>query len=199
MDTIMTKTITYNISKHAKERYTQRILNKDDNNEIQRFILENEDKIKTDINKMITYGELIYQGKQTGKNASNNVISVYLKDTWVVLADSKTENVITLYKIDLGCGDEFNQQYISKMMEKLNQNKETLMSACLEVETESSMYKEMIDDAAAQINEYKSMIKNLEELCKGYQSIIDNNMVKVSQANKEVAEVVNALVGKKEF
>ena len=61
------------------------------------------------------------------------------------------------------------------------------------------MYKEMIDDAQAQINEYKSMIKNLEEMSAGYQSIIDNNRVKVSQANMEVANVVNTLIGKREF
>lgn len=193
------KIITYNISKHAKERYVQRLLNKEDNSEIQRFIIENEEKIKTDINKMIQFGECIFQGKQLQKDGKGNMISVFLKDTWVVLADTKNENVITLYKIDLGCGDDFNKQYIDKMMDKLNKNKDNLLSVKLEVETESSMYCEMINDAATQINEYKSMIKNLEELCKGYQTIIDNNMVKFSQANKDVAEVINTLINKREF
>lgn len=194
-----TTEITYTISRHAKERYTQRLLNKEDNNEIQRFIVENEDKIVTDINKMINFGQLIYSGRQTQKDGKGNILDVFLKDCWCTLVDSKSHNVVTLYKIDLGCGDEFNQQYISKMMEKLNANKDELVSTKIEVETESNMYRDMISDAQAQINDYKSMIKNLESLCAAYQDIIDNNVVKISQANKDVAEIINTLISKKEF
>ena len=195
----MTELTDYKISKHCKERYSERILGKEDNYEINRFIAENEDKIKTDINKMISYGVMIFSGKQSQKDGKGNVLNVYIKDTWVVLVDIKSNLVVTLYKIDLGCGDEFNLQYISKMMEKINQCKDNLTTAQLEVLSETEMYTEMINDAQAQINEYKSMIKNLEEMCKGYQSIIDNNRVKVTQANREVADVVNTLVGKREF
>ena len=195
----MVELTDYKISTHAKNRYAERIMGKDDNNNIQRFIVENEEKIKTDINKMISYGECIYIGKQSQKDGKGNVLNVFLKDCWIVLVDIKSEVVVTLYKIDLGCGDEFNLQYVSKMMEKLNQNKDNLVSVQLEVEAESITYKELIDDAQSQIFEYKSMIKNLEEMCNGYQTIIDNNRVKVSQANIEVIDVLNTLIGKKEF
>ena len=194
-----TTEITYTISRHAQTRYVERLLNKEDNNEIQRFIVENEEKIKTDLNKMITYGDLIYSGRQTQKDGKSNVIDVFLKDTWCILTDNKTKNCITVYKIDLGCGDDFNQQYISKMIDKLNASKDELETATKEVETESNMYKEMISDAQAQILEFKSMIKNLEHLCEAYQEIIDNNIIKISQANRGVAEVVNTLINKREF
>lgn len=199
MDTNLTETITYKISNHAKERYSERLMGKSDNNEIQRFIIENNDKISTDLNKMVAYGDLIYIGKQSQKDGKGKVLNVYLKDTWVILVDSQSEVIVTVYKIDLGCGDEFNQQYVDKMMEKLNASKDELMTANIEVETESTMYKEMIEDAQTQINEYKGMIKNLESLCNAYQEIINNNIIKVSQANRGVAEVVNTLIGKKEF
>lgn len=189
----------YKISKHAMTRYAERLLNKDNPNDINRFIVENEDKIKTDINKMVSYGDMIFAGKQSQKDGKGNVLNVYLKDTWVVLVDIKSEIVVTLYKIDLGCGDDFNLQYISKMMEKLNEKKNNLAFIQTEVEAESITYRELIDDAQAQINEYKAMIKNLDDMCNGYQLIIDNNRVKVSQANMEVANVVNTLVGKREF
>jgi len=199
MDINLTETITYSISRHSKERYAQRILNKEDNNEIQRFIVENEDKISTDINKMVQYGDKIFTGKQSQKDGKGKVLDVYLKNTWVILADSSSNTVVTIYRIDLGCGDDFNQQYISKMMEKLDESKDKLMAVNIEVETESAMYKEMISDAQIQIAEFKSMIKNLESLCSAYQDIIDNNIVKVSQANRGVAEIVNTLINKKEF
>lgn len=64
---------------------------------------------------------------------------------------------------------------------------------------ENQMYQRMIDEAAAQINEYRGFIKNLEELCKSYQSIIENNSVKISQAGRKTAGMVNALIQKREF
>ena len=190
--------IEYTISAHAKQRYAERIMGKEDI-DVNRFITLNEDKIKTDINKLIQYGDLIFTGKQTNKDGKNSMVDVYLKDCWIVLADSRIKNVITLYKIDLGLDDEFNKAYISKMMEKLNANKSVLESVQQQVQEESNTYREMIKDAETQIKEYRSMIKNLEELCTGYKTIIDNNCVKVSQANRDVAEVLNTLIGKKEF
>ena len=180
------------------ERYAERVMGKEDI-DINRFITLNEDKIKTDINKLISYGTLIYQGKQSQKDGKGNVIDVYLKDCWVVLADNRAKNVVTLYKIDLGFDEEFNKLYVSKMMEKLNTYKEVLENTKQQVQAESNTYKEMISDAEIQIKEYRTMIKNLEELCVGYKTIVDNNNVKVAQANKDVADVMNTLIGRREF
>lgn len=192
----------YTISRHAMERYSERLMGKEENIDINRFITLNEDKIKTDINKMISYGELIYTGKQykskDGKNA-NAVVDVFLRDCWIVLADSKSKNVITLYKIDLGLDDEFNKIYISKMLVRLNESKAALEETKKQVEAESNTYRELIAEAEFQIKEYKAMIKNLEELCVGYKTIIDNNIVKVSKANRDLAHVLNTMIGKKEF
>ena len=190
--------IEYNILTHAKQRYAERIMGKE-GIDVNRFITLNEDKIKTDINKMIEYGTLIYQGQQSQKDGKGKVVDVYLKDCWVIFTDGKDKVVITLYKIDLGLGDEFNKTYISKMMEKLNANKEVLKSVQQKVQEESDAYRVMINDAEAQIKEYRTMIKNLEELCVGYKIMIDNNNVRVAQANKDVADIVNTLVKKKEF
>lgn len=189
----------YKISKHAEERYSQRLLNKDNMNDVNKFITENKEKIKTDLNKMVSYGECIYVGRQSQKDGKGKVLNVYLKDTWVLLVDTSNDTLVTIFKIDLGCGDEFNMQYINKMLEQINQSKENLAATQLDVTKESAMYKEMQDECKAQINEYKAIIKNLEELCSGYQYIIDNNNVKVSQANREVADIVNKLINKKEF
>lgn len=189
----------YKISKHAEERYSERIMGKEDANNINRFIADNKEKIKKDIHKLIEYGELIFTGKQSQKDGKGNVLNVYLKDCWVVLVDNKSEVVVTLYKIDLGLGDEFNKTYISKMVDKINESKTKLEDIQLKVLEESNMYKDMINDTESQINEYKSMIKNLENLRDSYKSIIDNNNVKITQASREVAECVNTLVAKREF
>ena len=191
--------ITYTISKHCKERYAERILGRDNNNEIQSFIVQNEDKILNDITKMITYGELIFSGKQSTKNDKSNTVHVYIQGCWIVLVDAFTNNVITLYKVDLGCGDEFNTEYVTLMLERINNAKTELSATQLKNINEANMYREMIDQNTSQINEYKNFIKNLEALNEGYKQIIDNNTVRISQANREVANIVNVLIGKKEF
>lgn len=196
---VVENVVIYNISKHGMERYAERIMGKEDNLDVNRFVTLNEGKIKTDINKLISYGELVYSGKQSQKDGKGNVIDVYLKDCWVVLVDNRSKNVVTLYKIDLGFDEEFNKLYVSKMMEKLDTYKEVLENTKQQVQTESNTYREMIADAEVQIKEYRTMIKNLEELCVGYKTIIDNNNVKITQANKDVADVVNTLIGKREF
>nr|DAE28700.1 MAG TPA: hypothetical protein [virus sp. ctmTa7] len=191
--------LEYKISDHAQKRYAERIIGKDNQVEINRFVTENKDKIKTDINKMIQYGEMIYAGIQSQKDNKGKVINVFLKDCWVVLVNIQTHIVVTLYKIDLGCGDEFNQIYVSKMLNKLNEKKKLLAETKFNVAKESEEYKNLISDAQSQINEYKSMVKNLESMCIGYQTIIDNNTVKIKQADREVADIVNTLINKKEF
>lgn len=195
---VVENVVTYNISAHAKQRYAERIMGKEDI-DINRFVTLNEEKIKTDINKLISYGELIYQGKQSQKDGNSNMIDVYLKDCWVVLADSRTKNVITLYKIDFGLDEEFNKTYISKMMEKLNICKANLEIIQQQVQMESNTYREMIADAEFEIKQYRTMIKNLEGLCEGYRTIIDNNNVKIAQANKDVSDIINTMIGKKTF
>ena len=190
---------TFTISKHAKERYALRILNKEDNNEIQKFIVENEEKIQTDINKLVEYGEKIFTGKQSQKDGKGKVLDVYIKDLWVVLVDGQSNIVVTLYKIDLGLGDDFNIEYVKKYIDKIHEVQSEFSSIQIEVLKESNMYRQMIDESQTQIKEYKWFIKNLEELCAAYQSIIDNNTVKVAQANRAVAETVNNLITKKEF
>lgn len=191
--------LEYTISDHAQQRYAERIMGKDDNCDAKQFIINNKDKIQKDINKMIHHGQKIFTGKPPQKGNQSNLVDVYLKDTWIVLVGESSKNVVTLYKIDLGLGDEFNRSYVSKMIDKLNKSKEELEVVRLRVQTESDMYREMIEDFEAQIKEYKGMIKNLEELCSGYKSVIHGNCIQVSQAEREVADVINTLVNKKEF
>lgn len=189
----------YTISMHCKTRYAERILGKDDANEIQRFIVENEEKIKTDINKMIEYGEKIFTGKQSQKDGKGKVLDVYIKDTWVILVDTQNGVIVTVYRIDLGLGNDFNTEYVKKYIDKIHEVQAEFSSIQMQVLEESNMYRIMIDESQAQIREYKGFIKNLEELCAAYQSIIDNNTVKVAQANRVIADTVNTLIAKKEF
>ena len=192
---------TYTISKHARERYAERIMEKDSAYDINKFIVDNEDKIVVDINKMIQYGTLIHCGKMYAKDGKqlNNNVEVYLNGLWIVLSDPKTHNVITLFKIDLGVDEEFHKLYTSKMMDKLNTAKHNLLQAKEEVIKENEDWRIKIVENTCQINEYKNYIKNLENLNAAYKSMMDNNSVMVSQQEQEIIHIINTMIGKKTF
>lgn len=193
--------ITYTISKHARERYAERIMEKDSAYDINKFIVDNEDKIVVDINKMIQYGTLIHCGKMYAKDGKqlNNNVEVHLNGLWIVLSDPKTHNVITLFKIDLGVDEEFHKLYTSKMMDKLNTAKHNLLQAKEEVIKENEDWRIKIVENTCQINEYKNYIKNLENLNAAYKSMMDNNSVMVSQQEQEIIHIINTMIGKKTF
>ena len=60
--------INYAISTHAKQRYAERIMGKEDI-DVNRFVTLNEDKIKTDINKMNEVRKIIWS-----KNKGDRVV-----------------------------------------------------------------------------------------------------------------------------
>ena len=191
----------YTISKHAKERYAERIMEKDSTYDVNKFIVDNEEKIIVDINKMIQYGTLIHCGKMYNKDGkqNNNNIEVHLNGLWIILSDPKSHNVITLFKIDLGVDEEFHKLYTSKMLDKLNATKHDLLKAKEEVIKDNEDWRLKILENTTQINEYKNYIKNLENLNAAYKSMIDNNSIMVAQQEQEIIHIINTMIGKKTF
>ncbi len=187
------------ITKHAKERYAERIMEKTDSRDINLFISQNEDKIRGDIEKMIQYGTLLYTGKTTCGKQGTNPVNVYQNDLWVVLEDSKTHDVITLYKIDLGLDDEFNKMFLNRMLEKLAQVNEEKDSIQQTVNVECETYRQMIKENEAAINLYRGYVKNLESLNLDYKNTIDDLQIKNAIADQNVRDVIAKLIGKKEF
>lgn len=185
----------YKISEHAKRRYAERIVGKDNERDVQVYLVDYDQKIIEDVNKMITYGTLIFSGKQQ----KGSIVNVYSKDCWIILADPSNDTVITLYKVDLHCGDDFNIEYVQKMLQRIQDAQNILEQVKMENINESNMYRKMMEENSDQIAQYRSYIKNLEALNAGYKEIIENNTVKSSKAYQDVIDIVNNLIGKREF
>ena len=62
----------FTISQHAKERYAERIMDKTHPTDVHIYINDNENKIITNINKMIEFGELIHSGKNEDNNKAGS-------------------------------------------------------------------------------------------------------------------------------
>lgn len=189
---------TLKISAHARERYAERIMDKDNKVDINVFIQQHEQKIKEDIFKMIQYGKLLYSGKSTCE-FNKQPVDVYLNGTWVIIVDIAKSNVITLYTIDLGLGNDFNNEYIKQLTAKLDASKDNFETINIGIQTQRQTYSSIIKENTEQINEYKTFIKNLEKQNQGYQDVIDSLDADRIIAEKEVRDVIATFIGKKVF
>ena len=186
------------LTRHSKERYAERIMGKDSAVDINSYIVANEEKIRTDIENMVTYGTMIFKGKPLDYNEKQPV-RVYLSGTWIVILDDRRDRVITLYKIDLGLGEEFNKDYVSKLLDKLSAANEKLETAKQETTSSQEEYKKLINDNNVLINEYKNYIKNLQDLNESYTSVIESMTKDISNAELEVRECIGTVLGKRVF
>lgn len=191
-----TKEVKVNLSQHSKERYAERIMDRDNKCDIRSFIAQNEEKIHTDIAKMVQYGTVIYTGKT---NDDKRTVKVYRCDTWLVLLGVDNSTVITLFKVDLGVGVEFDRQYIDKYTDIINKLQYGANGVRESVERRTSDYQEIIKNSEEEIAEYKRCIKNLEALVASYKETVSSLNAEVYVAESEVRRAVNKLLGKKTF
>lgn len=186
------------ISAHAKERYAERIMDKDSKSDVAVFVAQNEQKIKEDIYKMIQYGTLLFSGKPN-YDFNKQPVDIFLNGTWVVIVDIAKCNVVTLYSIDLGLGNEFNNLYIDQLMQKLNTVKEEYNVINTGIQTQRETYSSIIKENTDQINELKQMINNLEKQNRAYMDVIDNLDADRIVAEKDIRDIIATMIGKKVF
>ncbi len=186
------------ISVHARERYTERIMDKEDKLDKVVFMTNNENKIREDIIKMIEYGTLLYSGKSVS-DYNKQPVDVYLNGTWVIIVDPAKLNVVTLFSIDLGLGLEFNHEYINKLLDKLAAAREAYADADTGIQTQVQTYTSLIEENVGQINEYKQIIKALEQQNEGYREVIEGLESDRMIAEKDIRDVIATFLGKKVF
>ena len=185
------------ITSHAIRRYTERIMGKSSELEINKFIATNEEKIKSDIRNMMDHAEFLYYGKVGGKD--NTPVNVFLSGTWVLLLDVQKEVVITLYKINFNVGEEFNKEFVGRVKAKIKEDQEKLSHIKEETAKRKTDYESIIAENKQTINEYKSIIKKLEKTNEDYQEIVNEINLEYTMAELDLRHDVETLVLKKEF
>lgn len=185
------------VTSHAIRRYTERIMGKSSELEINKFIATNEEKIKNDIQNMMDYAEFLYYGKVGVKD--NTPVNVFLSGTWVLLLDVQKEVVITLYKINFNVGEEFNKEFVARVKAKIKEDQEKLSHIKEETAKRKTDYESIIAENKQTINEYKSIIKKLEKTNEDYQEIVNEINLDYTMAELDLRHDVETLVLKKEF
>ena len=159
------------ITRHAEERYVQRIMGYKEKPDIGVYIAQNKELIQERINKMVEFGEIIYKGKIK----DDNFVNVYINDIWVILTDKKNEKVITIYKVDVITGDdEFNKLFVNKMKAKINDMTAKLNQTTRRNDTEKAVLREKIEDNKRKMREYETLIVELRNSNEAYSAVIEN-------------------------
>ncbi|WP_270525770.1 hypothetical protein [Longibaculum muris] len=186
--------MTYSISNHAKERYAERVMNRQNIIDIRKFVNDHDDDIEKWINELIEHGDKVYIGPLKDKNC----VEVYLNGLWVVIAGPTKKVVITLYKIDFG-DDEVNELFISKMRSKIDYAHEAIEFAIENSKDQVASYQEMINSNNEEIRYQKQNIKNMEEMNEAYETLIDNAQTDVKNKKRNLQKIVEQLTCKQEF
>lgn len=187
-------TYTYNVSNHAKERYAERVMSRDNIIDIRKFVNDHNQDIGKWINELINHGQSIYVGPLKEKNC----VEVFVNGLWVILVGPTKKVVITLYKIDFG-DDEVNHLFVEKMRKKINSAHIRIKVAEGCSSGKVNQYKEMIAANNDEINYQKQNIKNMEELNEAYEKIIENALVNVNNEKHQLQRLVEQMICKQEF
>ncbi|PKM60707.1 MAG: hypothetical protein CVU99_06695 [Firmicutes bacterium HGW-Firmicutes-4] len=182
------------ISQHAKERYSERIMGRTEKNEICLYVVQNNELIEERINKMIDFGEFIYCGKVN----NDNYINIFVHDSWIIMTDRSNKKVITIYKVSLIDGDDvFNKLFVEKMITKIKGKKLLLEELKEKSKIERVMFKEKIDRNLNRIKEYEKFIKEFKNENESYTNLMKSSETELNIVEHEIKAIVENLVCKK--
>lgn len=186
----------YIITDHAKERYAERIADREGNCDIKQYVARNDEKITKDINKMMERADFIAQGK-FGKGYSP--VKVYICGLWVFLVDIEEPRIITLYNIDLGVGEELNKEYMKRSREKIGEAKAQYDATVADTKEYIAGLEDYIAANNETIAEYKAAIKDLEKLNEDTGATIRDSKARNRAAELNLCKAIESLITKRVF
>ena len=183
-------------TEHILERYAERIQEKTKKNEIKQFVAQNRDRIKSNIQKLFDSADFLGQTKIRDHNVTNFYIN---KNGWVLISGKDNKKLITLYKVDLFLGTEFNKYYIEKMMEDIKE-KMAGYDYLKQLEDENKEQRNNdIKECEAEISSLKTRIKWLEENIKLYEQQNSESDARLKVKKDEVQQQIENFVGARIF
>lgn len=185
------------LTKHAKERYAQRIMGRDHPTDIAVFIRDHEGKIQNDIEKMVEYGSLLYEGP-TSLDPKRNV-GITLNGHWVVIWDTREFIVITLYCIDLGVGDDVNKAFIDNAVRQIEEAQAAYEATVKHSAEQVASYMELIEKAQGELDIHKGLCRSLEDRISALRQMVTAVNTDNDVAKDKVRECVETLIGKPRF
>lgn len=182
-------------TQHVLERYVERAMGKV-GSEIKQFLAQNEQLVKDQIMKLYQYSEPFWEGKNKEHNYTYFRIN---KNGWLIVIDKNKSKLVTLYKIDLGLGEDFNKEYIQAMTENVKELN-------TQIEESRNSYSEVKEQNDKTIEELKTENNLLQSQMKTNLTTIDFlekqkelELQNISTKELELKAKIEKFVGAKMF
>lgn len=182
-------------TQHVLERYVERTMNKT-GNEVKQFLAQNEEQVRQQILKLFQSSEPFWYGKNKNHNYTYFRIN---KNGWLIVIDKNKTKLITLYKIDLGLGEDFNKQYIAEMKKLVKMKNEDIENEKIELDKKIEENTKTIEELKSQNSLLQSQIKINNETIEILEKTKDNDLDKISFKEEELKEKIEKFVGAKIF
>lgn len=141
-----------NITKHARERYVERVKGITTKNEIRQYIVENEEMLDNHILKLFEHSDKIYTGQVGGDKTTKDF---YITNDICIVADS--ECIRTIFIINFAFPEKTKMVVIEDLKEEIMR-----LQSDIEIEKEESDKER--DKLNHSIEKLKQDIANYEEL-----------------------------------
>ena len=180
-----------NITKHAEQRYAERIMQYDSKAKVEQYVAANHDVIRESLTKLLDSAEEIY----TGSKGDKGELTVLITDRWALIVNKKKNNLVTLFKVQAVADDEddFNDLYFAHMIGNIRARIREYETLTRETEDE------ITERVEAQIKDHEQEIERLTRLRDSYQTIVDSLRDDVDSADMRVKHAVEDLVKAKVF
>lgn len=180
---------------HVLERYVERTMNKT-GNEIKQFLAQNSEQVKQQILKLYQYSEPFWYGKNKDHNYTYFRIN---KNGWLIVVDRNKTKLITLYKIDLGLGEDFNKQYISEMIKFVSEKNQEIENDKTVYDTTITETNNTIEDLKSQNNLLQAQINNHNDTIKLLENQKNIMLDKISIEEQQLKAKIEKFIGVKIF
>ena len=182
-------------TEHVLERYVERTMNKS-GNEIKQFLAQNEEQVKEQLLKLYQYSEPFWFGKIKDHNSAYFRIN---KNGWLIVVDRNKTKLITLYKIDLGLGEDFNKQYISEIIKFISKKNQEIKNDKTIDDTTITETNNTIEDLKSQNNLLQAQINNHNDTIKLLENQKNIMLDKISIEEQQLKSKMQKFIGAKIF
>ena len=161
-----------NITKHAKQRYVERVMGITGKQQIATAVTVSNDKINKEIENLFLESRLVFEG-QVGGDKTTKEFYLHKDNELVLVLDGSFDNLVTIYRINFAFPKHVRDYVIEELIKTINEFNITIDNSREEVKS--------------RLNEIDSEIQRENDIIKHYQSLIDaaKNNVSILQQTRE--------------
>jgi hypothetical protein len=161
-----------NITKHAKQRYVERVMNISGKQQVATTMTVSSDKINKEIENLFIESRLVFDG-QVGGDKANKQFYLHKDNELVFVLDSSFDNLVTIYRINFAFPKHVRDYVIEELIKTIDDFTLTIDNSREEIKTH--------------LGEIDTEIQRENDLIKHYQSLIDasKNNISILQQTRE--------------